>query len=96
MISRNNAVCNIHVRGTDNAPWQRAWFNNAWHDWGRHNDGGVLACEPALGSMGPNHEHVFVRSTDNQVWRKFWTAEKGWSGWFALGATPAASRARPR
>ena len=72
VISRNNTVCNIYVRGTDNALWQKAWFNNAWHDWGRHNDGGVLASEPAPGSMGPNHEHVFVRGTDNQVWQKWW------------------------
>ena len=88
VISRNGSVCNIYVRGVDNALWQKAWFNNAWHDWGRHNDGGVLASEPALGSMGPNHEHVFVRGTDNQVWQKFWQANSGWSGWFALGAPP--------
>lgn len=74
VISRNGTVCNIYVRGADNALWQKAWFNNAWHDWGRHNDGGVLASEPALGSMGPNHEHVFVRGTDNQVYQKWWTA----------------------
>ncbi len=73
VISRNSAVCNIYVRGADNALWQKAWFNNAWHGWTRHNDGGVLASEPALGSMGPNHEHVFVRGTDNQVWQKWWT-----------------------
>ncbi|MDO9708671.1 C1 family peptidase [Paracraurococcus lichenis] len=95
VISRNSTVCNIYVRGSDNALWQKAWFNNAWHDWGRHNDGGVLASEPALGSMGPNHEHVFIRGTDNQVWQKFWTAEKGWSGWFALGAPPVGFQGAP-
>jgi hypothetical protein len=36
--------------------------------------------------MGPNHEHVFVRGTDGNVWQKFWTAQNGWSGWFNLGA----------
>jgi C1A family cysteine protease len=72
VTSRNGSVCNIYVRGTDNALWQKAWFNNTWHDWARHNDGGVLASEPGLGSMGPNHEHVFVRGTDNQVWQKYW------------------------
>jgi len=74
-ISRNNDVCNVYVRGTDNALWQRAWFDNQWHDWARHNDGGVLASEPALGSMGQDHEHVFVRGTDGNVWQKFWTHE---------------------
>jgi hypothetical protein len=72
VISRNNTVCNIYVRGSDNALWQRAWFNNAWHDWARHNDGGVSGSEPAAGSMGPDHEHVFVRGTDNQVWQTWW------------------------
>ena len=60
------------VRGNDNALWQKAWFDNGWHDWGRHNDGGVLASEPAPSSMGPNNEHVFVRGTDNRVWQKWW------------------------
>ena len=72
-ISRNKDVCNIYVRGADNALWQRAYYGNAWHDWARHNDGGVLASEPALGSMGPDHEHVFVRGTDGNVWQKYWT-----------------------
>lgn len=71
-VSRNKDVCNIYVRGADNALWQRAYYNNRWHAWGRHNDGGVLASEPAPGSMGPNHEHVFVRGTDNNVWQKYW------------------------
>jgi hypothetical protein len=85
-ISRNKDVCNIYVRGNDNALWQRAWFSNSWHPWGRHNDGGVLASEPALGSMGPDHEHVFVRGTDGNVWQKYWTAGGGWKGWFNIGA----------
>ena len=71
--SSSSDVANIYVRGADNALWQRAWYDNQWHDWARHNDGGVLASEPALGSMGPNHEHVFVRGTDANVWQKFWT-----------------------
>ena len=66
-ISRNKDVCNIYVRGNDNALWQRGYYNGQWHPWGRHNDGGVLASEPALGSMGPEHEHVFVRGTDGNV-----------------------------
>jgi hypothetical protein len=87
-ISRNSTVCNIYVRGGDNALWQRAYWDGQWHDWGRHNDGGVLASEPTLGSMGPNHEHVFVKGTDGQVWQKWWTGAAGWSGWVALGAPP--------
>jgi len=37
VASRNSAVCNIYVRGGDNALWQKGWFNNAWHDWRRHD-----------------------------------------------------------
>jgi Metallo-peptidase family M12 len=85
-ISRNSGVCNVYVRGSDNALWQRAFWNGQWHPWLRHDDGGVLASEPTLGSMGPDHEHVFVKGTDGQVWQKWWTGEDGWSGWVALGA----------
>ncbi|MBD0272213.1 MAG: matrixin family metalloprotease [Acetobacteraceae bacterium] len=88
VVSRNAEVCNIYVRGNDNALWQQAFAEGRWHGWGRHDDGGVLASEPALGTMGPDHEHVFVRGTDDQVWQKFWTGGGGWSGWFALGAPP--------
>ena len=72
IVSRNPSVCNIYVQGADNALWQKAFFSGSWHDWGRHNDGGVLASMPALGSMGPDHEHVFVRGTDAAVWSKAW------------------------
>jgi hypothetical protein len=94
-ISRNSAVANIYVRGNDNALWQKAWFSNSWQDWGRHNDGGVLASKPALGSMGPDHEHVFVRGTDNQVWQIWWKEGQGWSAWVALGAPPGGFNGAP-
>lgn len=85
-ISRNAQVCNIYVRGGDNALWQRAFFDGAWHPWVRHGDGGVLVSEPTLGSMGPNHEHVFVKGSDGQLWQKWWSGGTGWSGWAPLGA----------
>ena len=88
IVSRNTGVCNVYVRGADNALWQRAFFDGSWHEWGRHGDGGVLASEPALGSMGSDHEHVFVRGTDGQVWSKAWTGTTGWQGWFAHGVPP--------
>lgn len=77
IISRSNSVCNIYVRGADNALWQRAFYDGQWHAWLRHNDGGVLASEPALGSMGQQHEHVFVRGTDDRVWSKRWVPTVG-------------------
>ena len=88
IISRNGTVCNIYVRGGDNALWQKAWYDNKWHDWSRHNDGGVITSTPTLGSMGPDHEHVFARGLDGNVWQKYWTKAGGWKGWFNLGAPP--------
>jgi hypothetical protein len=88
IVSRNDSVCNIYVRGADNALWQKAFFDGRWHDWGRHDDGGTLASAPVSGSMGPNHEHVFVRGTDSQVWSKSWNPTSGWSGWVPHGAPP--------
>jgi hypothetical protein len=67
IVSRNNSVCNLYVRGADNALWQRTFFDGRWHGWSRH-DGGVLASDPVAGSMGSEHEHVFARGTDGQVW----------------------------
>ena len=94
-ISRNGSVANIYVRGHDNALWQRAWFDNHWGDWGRHNDGAQIASDPTLGSMGPDHEHVFARGLDGNVWQKFWTKAHGWSGWFNLGMPPGGFNGGP-
>jgi len=94
-IWRQLQACNIYVRGNDNTLWQRAYFNNRWYEWQRHGDGFVLASEPALGSMGPDHEHVVARGTDGQVWQKQWTAGGGWSNWIGIGAPPGGFNGRP-
>ena len=87
-VSRSASVCNVYARGADNALWQFAYYDGRWHPWGRHNDGGVLASHPAVDSMGPNHEHLFVRGTDGAVWQKWWVAGSGWSGWLRHGSPP--------
>jgi Metallo-peptidase family M12B Reprolysin-like len=93
-ISRNSSVCNVYVWGNDNALWQLAYWGGQWHDWGRHDDG-VLASEPTVGSMGSDHEHVFVKGTDGNVWHKYWTAAEGWKGWFQLGSPPGGFQGNP-
>jgi hypothetical protein len=85
-VARNSEVTNIYVWGGDNALWQKAWYEQTWHPWQRHGDGGVLASEPAVDSMHRDHEHVFVRGTDGAVWQKWWVAGQGWSGWVRHGA----------
>src|SRR5262245_30992597 len=78
-IARSPDVTNIYVRGNDNRLWQRAYWSGNWHDWVRHDDGGVLASAPAAASMGPNMEQVFVRGTDGNVWQKSWASGTGWT-----------------
>lgn len=85
-VSRSPQVWNVYVRGKDNALWQLAFHGRRRPVWSRHDDGGVLASPPAAGSMNSNHEHVFVRGTDGQVWVKWWLQASGWSAWAALGA----------
>jgi hypothetical protein len=87
-VSRSPQVWNVYVRGRDNALWQLAFHGRRRPVWTRHDDGGVLASPPAAGSMNPNHEHVFVRGTDGQVWAKWWQQGSGWSAWASLGAPP--------
>jgi hypothetical protein len=38
-----------------------------------------------VASWGPNRLDVFVRSTDNAMWHKWWA--NSWSGWESLGGT---------
>lgn len=88
-ISRDPILANVYVRGADNALWQNGFVDGKWRGWGRHEDGHVLASEPALASMGLDHEQVFARGTDGQVWSKFWSDEVvAWSAWGPLGAPP--------
>ena len=94
VVSRNPQVCNVYVRGGDNALWQLAYYDGQWHGWGRHADG-VWTSSPGVASMGSDHEHVFVRGTDGQVFQKWWTASGGWSGYAPLGAPPGGFMGSP-
>jgi hypothetical protein len=71
-LSRNGSVANLYVRGTDNALWQRAYWDGQWHEWARHEDRPALTAGPAVSSRGANHEQVFVSANDYQVWHKWW------------------------
>ncbi len=95
-VSRSPQFCNIYVRGADNALWQRACVNGQWGGWMRHGDGGVLITEPAVDTMGPNHEHVFVQGTDGNLYQKWWTGDRvGWRPWVGLGAPAGGFVGRP-
>src|SRR5205823_4568496 len=75
---RNQNVCNVYVRGGDNALWQLARSADSW-SWRRHNDGGVLAADPAVAATGPDRETVFIVRADGTVWSKRFTVATGWS-----------------
>jgi hypothetical protein len=94
-VARSPGVCNVYARGSDNALWQKAFFSAQWFNFGRHEDGGVLSSSPAAGTMGPNHEHIFVQGTDGQLWQKWWTNTTGWSAWVPLGAPPVGFQGAP-
>ena len=93
-VSRNPTVCNVYVWGGDNALWQKPFGQGRWTDFVKHTDA-VLASPPAAGTMGPDHEHVFVQGTDGQVFQKWWTSKTGWSKWVALGAPPVGFHGPP-
>jgi hypothetical protein len=48
--------------------------------------GGTLASGPDASSSGANATDVFVRGTDNALWRRSWNGTS-WSAWSSLGGT---------
>ncbi|HEU5474258.1 MAG TPA: HEAT repeat domain-containing protein [Actinophytocola sp.] len=84
-ICRNPKVCHVYLRGGDNFLWQLVWFHGAWY-WGRHEDGALLAADPAAASSGPDHEIVFVVGLGGHVWSKEFSSGTGWSDWNSLGS----------
>ena len=83
----------MYVRGGDRVLWQLPFYDGRWHGWAKHD--GILLAEPAVGSMNPNHEHVFGQGTDGQLFQKWWAADGGWRGWFPLGAPAPGFAGRP-
>jgi hypothetical protein len=53
--------------------------------WHYDNLGGSTVGDPDLASDQANHENLFVRGTDNNLWQKWWTGS-GWSEWQNLSA----------
>jgi hypothetical protein len=82
---RNPGVCDVYIRGGDDALWQLAWCGGDGY-WHHHIDGGVLTADPAVVARGPDHEMVFIVRADGNVWSKRFTAVTGWSRWDSLGS----------
>ncbi len=98
-IALVNGPVHVFARGTDNALWHR-WYDNGWQNWESLGGpiGGQISSDPESGpsvsSWGPRRLDVFVRGTDNAVWRK-WSDDGGvrWSNWESLGGTITSSPA---
>ncbi|HEU5223867.1 MAG TPA: right-handed parallel beta-helix repeat-containing protein [Candidatus Lumbricidophila sp.] len=81
-----NGNITVHIRGTDNQLYQRAYNNGVWSQWaslGGPNLGTFVGSPEVISRAG--RTDVLVRGTDDQLWNKNWTAAAGWSGWIALG-----------
>lgn len=98
-IALVNGPVHVFARGTDNALWHR-WYDNGWQNWeslGGPN-GGQISSDPESGpsvaSWGSRRLDVFVRGTDDAVWRK-WSDNGGasWSNWESLGGVVTSSPA---
>ncbi len=98
-IALVNGPVHVFARGTDNALWHR-WYDGGWQNWESLGGplGGQISSDPESGpsvsSWGPRRLDVFVRGTDNAVWRK-WSDDGGvrWSNWESLGGTVTSSPA---
>jgi hypothetical protein len=84
VISRMPTVTDIFVRGLDNRLQQISFVAEAdpqWSGWINHNDGFVLASDPIVGSMAPNHLHLFARGADGELWMKWYLDGSPWTEW---------------
>jgi hypothetical protein len=83
----------VLVRGSDLQLYHRSWSSTSgWSSW--EALGGTLTSAPAAASCSANHLDVFVRGTDNALYRKGFNGSM-WSAWSRLGGNwrsgPAAS-----
>jgi hypothetical protein len=83
-----------YIIGTDgncyHQDWQGGW--SAWQSLG-HPSSTTLVGTPSATSWAPGRVDVYCKGADNAVYRDYWTASTGWSGWIAQGGTIVADPA---
>jgi hypothetical protein len=84
----------MFARRGDDAVWQSLWNGATWVP---VSLGGVATSSPTAVYSGFDRLDVFVRSTGDGIWQRFWTASQGWSSWLPVGgvATSAPDAASP-
>ncbi len=75
-----------YIIGTDgncyHQDWQGSW--SAWQSLG-HPSSTNLVGTPSATSWAPGRVDVYCKGADNAVYRDYWTASTGWSGWIVQG-----------
>ncbi|RKR92341.1 alpha-galactosidase [Micromonospora pisi] len=90
LVRVDDTHASAFVRGGDGALWQNVrdgatTWGTTWTSLGGPVDGQILGQPAAYGSAGGRID-VFVRGTDDAVWRRTFTGGT-WGGWNSLGGT---------
>jgi hypothetical protein len=84
VVTRQQNMVDLFVRGTDRSVFQKHWQGDAgWGNW-LHLDGKPMDSTPAAVSDTPGHVVLFARS-GGELQYKDWRAGVGWSGWTSFG-----------
>jgi hypothetical protein len=95
VCSRGQGRLDVFVRGIDNQLWQLFYVKGiGWQGWlpvgGTLTGAPAAACWTRTGERaGEQRVDVFVPGTDQALWHRFYTAQRGWSGWETLGGVLA-------
>ena len=86
-VAPNRIDC--FVRGRSGVPfilYQKTFDGQTWSGWIGHGNPPLVepASAPAVSSWGANRLDVFMRGTDNALWRRAWDGDgpgNGWGAW---------------
>jgi hypothetical protein len=82
--SRHSSSIDVAARGWDNSVMHNYWSSSTgWSGW--TSLGGATYDSPAVCSMNSSRVDVFVRSTGNDCYQKYYNS--GWSSWVGLGGS---------
>ena len=79
----------VFARGVDEALWYLTYNSGSWSTWQRlelvgMNEGVTIASAPTVVSPAPNQIEVYVRGSDNQLWKVSFDGST-WGSWVSLG-----------